>query len=391
MATTAEHPATPTLTAAAAGRAVPLDRRTPPVKAWAATGAVILAFEAWVLVKWVSGPHFEQVDPGPSDVPGWMAVNLVFWQAISIPVAMAMIWWFVVRPWRRERRVGVDGVLVLAFATFGFQDPLSNQGNHWIVYNARMLNFGQWGPEIPWWTAFGEPGANTAEPLLFAPAAYVYLMMLGAAVGCWAMRAARRRWPRITTAGMIACCFVACCLFDVLVEGLIWMPLGIFEYPGGHWAIFPDTYHKFPLNEMVTVGALFTGLASLRYFTNDRGQTVVERGIDRVGGSPGRKLVLRVLAVTAAGQLLFLASYNIPNTFIGLNSAPWPDDLQKRSYFLDNVCGGETNRLCPAPGVSIIRDNSAYLGADGSGVFPPGTPRPHIVPLDRGKPGPEDD
>jgi hypothetical protein len=196
------------------------------------------------------------------------------------------------------------------------------------------------------------------------------------------MRAARRRWPQITTAGMILCSFVACCLFDLLAEGLIWMPLGIFEYPGGHWSIFPDSYHKYPLNEMVTVGAVFTGLACLRYFVNDRGQTVVERGIEQVKGSPGRKLVLRFLAVAAAGQLIFLLTYNIPNTFIGLNSAPWPDDLQKRSYFLDNVCGGQTNRLCPQPGVSIIRDNSAYLGADGRPVVPRDAPRPRIVPLD---------
>ena len=139
---------------------------------------------------------------------------------------------------------------------------------------------------------------------------------------------------------------------------------------------------------MITVGALFTGLASLRYFTNDRGQMIAERGIEKVKGSAGRKVIMRVGAVTAVAQGIFFLTYCVPNTMVGLNSDPWPKDLQKRSYFLDNVCGAATNRLCPAPGVSNIRDDSSYVGADGTVVVPKGADRSaRIVPLDRGKPG----
>ena len=34
---------------------------TPPVKIWAGIGAVCVAFIAYVLISWVSGPYFEEV------------------------------------------------------------------------------------------------------------------------------------------------------------------------------------------------------------------------------------------------------------------------------------------------------------------------------------------
>lgn len=369
------------------------ENRTPPVKMWAGLGAVILAFIAYVLIDWVSGPYFESVPDGPSDPPTWMAVNLVFWQVVSIPAALFIIYRFVIRPWRRERTIGVDGMLVIGFSTMWFQDPLSSAANHWFVYNTEMVNFGSWVHSVPWFTAFGEPGAMTSEPILFTPAAYVYIMILATALGCAVMRRARRRWPGLGTASLVGICFVAMCLFDIVLEGIIWLPLGVFEYPGGHWSIFPDTYHKYPLNEMFTIGAVFTALACLRFFVNDRGQTVAERGVDEVRGSNGRKLLLRALAVTAAIHVIMFLGYNLPNSLIGQNSTEWPADLQKRSYFTNYICGDTTNRPCPGPGVSHQRDGSSYVGADGRVVQPASTDEPPghepagIVPFDRGKPG----
>ena len=51
------------------------DRVTVPVKWWAALGAGILAFQAFVLARWLTGPYFKHVDPGPTPLPGWMKVR----------------------------------------------------------------------------------------------------------------------------------------------------------------------------------------------------------------------------------------------------------------------------------------------------------------------------
>src|SRR5262245_28877347 len=99
--------------------------RLVPVKWWAGLGAVILAFIAYVLIDWATGPFFERVPTGPMDPPTFMKVAMVFFQAVSIPVGVGLICWFVVRPIVRQRRLTLDGMLVLAFSTLWFQDPLS--------------------------------------------------------------------------------------------------------------------------------------------------------------------------------------------------------------------------------------------------------------------------
>jgi hypothetical protein len=356
-------------------------RSTPPVKMWALFGAVWVALIAYVLIKWVTGPYFKSVPAGPTHVPGWMHVELIGWQVASIPAALYVIYRFVVKPWRRDHHIGVDGLLVIGFSLMWFQDPLSSAGNHWFVYNTSMVNLGSWANSVPWFAGFGQPGAMTSEPILFTPAAYVYIMMIAAGAGCWSMRWAKRRWPRITTGGLVAWCFVSMCVFDIVLEGLIWLPLGVFEYPGGHWSLFPSTYHKYPLNEMFTIGAVFTAISCLRFFTDDKGQMWVERGVDKVRGSAGKKLALRALAVVAVIQLIMFLGYNVPNTAIGFNSTAWPKDLQKRSYFTNGICGAGTNRLCPGPDVANMRNGAAYIGADGTVVIPKGKTLPQIVPF----------
>jgi Spirocyclase AveC-like len=364
---------------------------TQPVKVWAALGALIVTFETYVIVKWVTGPYFEKVPSGPSEPPTWMQVNLIAWQVLTIPIALGMIYWFVIRPWRRDGRVGIDGLLIIAFATLWWQDVLSAGGQHWFVYNTWLVNFGSWANEIPGWVSFGEPRAMLSEPILFIGGAYVYGCFLGVVVGCYFMRQARRRWPTLSAPVLIAVGFLGTFSFDILLEGIVWLPLGVFEYPGGHWSLFPDHYYKYPLNEGLTYAAYITAAAALRFFVNDRGESIVERGIDKLRGSNVRKTMVRAFAVIAAVQLSMLLLYNIPNGILALNSDPWPADLQKRSYFTNYICGAGTDRACPAPGVPNIRDRSAYPSTHSSEYTVPGGTNfpPPIVPFDEGPPGPQ--
>ncbi|HEX9833494.1 MAG TPA: DUF5135 domain-containing protein, partial [Mycobacterium sp.] len=106
------------------------DRPISPVKWWAALGAAALVFQAVMLIRWISGPYFARVDPGPTPLPGWMKIALIGLQ-IALPIAAAVVlYWFVVRPWRRERRIGLDGMMAMSFLTLAFHDPLSAYVNH---------------------------------------------------------------------------------------------------------------------------------------------------------------------------------------------------------------------------------------------------------------------
>lgn len=384
-------------------RPVPIEvkaaRKTPPVKIWAFIGLLIVVFEAWVILRWVTGPFFETVPVGPSEVPTHMKVAMMFWQVISIPAALGMLYWFVVRPWRRDRHVGVDGMLCIAFATLWFQDPLSGYFGNWFTYNAWQVNFGSWTNSIPGWLGYGEPGAMIVEPILTIPALYVYFHFLGAVLGCYVMRRVARRYPGSGRIIQLAACFFVLALFDVVFE-LLWMPLtGMYAYPGSLGPhIFADTFHQYPLHEAVFAAADLTFFAYIRMFLNDRGESIADRGADGVRTSALRKTVMRALAMIAVVQVGFFVTFSMGSLWIGAHAQEWPEDLQKRSYFTNGICGDTTERLCPGPNVPLIRnDNSGkgggsiWIGPGGGSVGPPNTEVPRIVPFDKGPLGPEGD
>ena len=284
----------------------------------------------------------------------------------------------------------LDGMLVIAFTTLWVQDPLSHYGGHWFVYNSWLVNFGSWGHQIPGWHSYGEPGAMVVEPILLIGGVYVYAFTLTMLLGTAVMRRAKARWPQMGKVGLLSITFATMVAFDIVFEGVIFLPLGIWEYPGGPLAVFPNTYHAFPLNEILTVSLLFTGVAALRFFRNDKGETLVERGAEQIR-SPRQRTVLRLLAVIAGVHLIMFLTYNVPNYLIGTHPRDWPEDLVKRSYFTNGLCGEGTDRACPGPSVPLTRSynsfrkhGSAYLGRDGQLVVPEGTKLPELVPFDRG-------
>jgi hypothetical protein len=338
-----------------AGRSVPPSaapafERVIAVKWWAGLGAAVIAAQVAVLIAWVSSRWFHHVSSGSDPVPQYMKIAMVFWQVVLPISGLTIIYLFVVRPWRRERRLTTYGLLVVAFSTLWFQDPLSAYGGEWFTYNAWQVNMGSWVHEIPGWLSPGTPDHQIAYPLLVVPGAYITIFLLVTFLGSRLMAAVKGRRPQTGRLALVAICFVAMALFDVVFEGIVFMPLGAWEYPGGHWAIFPATFHKYPLNEALTTGMLFTAFASIKYFVDDRGHTLAERGAETLRTTPGRSWTVRALAVTALVSLAMLLTYNVPNFVVGLHGTDWNRDIQKRSY-LTYTCGPAARRPCPPTAV----------------------------------------
>ena len=377
---TAQHSARPAATPCATAGA---DRSRPPVFWWAVLGAVILTAEAYVLVRWISGPHFTAVPSGPSSPPGWMKVVLILGQTVEWPIAAGVLYYTLIRPWRRERIAPTRGLLVLAYITAWPQDPISSYFGHWFTYNSWLFNRGTWTSYIPGWSSFGRPGQELAAPILWLIPQYAVIWGLGVAVGLWAMRRIDARWPRLGSIRLVAITFLFTVLFDLVFEGLVYMPLGFFAYPGGHFSLFPSTYHTFPIHEAIFVGATITGLVAMRHFTNDRGETFAERGVSRLRLSDRRSAVLRFFAIAGAMQTLFFLLYNLPvGLLVAPHSAAWPADLQRRSYLTDYLCGAGTDRACPAPGLPGWRgNNTIHISPNGKLVVPAGVQLPTTVPF----------
>ncbi|WP_280382876.1 spirocyclase AveC family protein [Nocardia wallacei] len=360
--------------------------KSKPVRIWAVLGGLILAFQLYVWIRWITGPYFERVPAGPSDPPTAMKTILIIWTAVIIAGLPVGIYYFIVRPWRRERRITLDGMLLVACGLLFFQDPLLNYFNTWSTYNTWMWNMGSWVLHVPGWRSFGEPGAMMAEPVLMNAPGYSYGVLLCTILGCWVMRRTKARWPRINNAGLIGVLIVWTFFFDFVIEGLFLMPMGLFTYPGAiqSLSINAGTYYQWPIYEGLMWGGVQAGLCALRYFTDDRGRTFVERGLERIQGGFVKQQFTRFLAIFAACSTFFFVFYNIPAQFFAMHAEPWPEDVQKRSYFDMGICGEGTGRLCPDPVLPVPGNDTAYIDPNGNVVVPEGKELPKIVPFDRG-------
>ncbi|HWI42364.1 MAG TPA: spirocyclase AveC family protein [Nocardioides sp.] len=349
--------------------------RVKPVHIWAVIGALFLALEVYVWIKWVSGPYFTEVPSGPDDPPMYMKVPLVA-NAVLVWVGLPVgIWFIVIRPWLRERRITLDAMLFAGTGLMFFQDPLLNYFNTWCTYNTWLFNRGAWTSEIPGWVSPEEPGLQVPEPILTNAPGYAIGVLMLTIAGCAIMRLIKRRWPGITNMRLILVTYAIAFVFDFVMEALVLLPTGLYTYPGAirELSFNAGTYYQWPIYEGFLWGGVQTALCCLRYFTDDRGRTVVERGLDRVKAGFAQTQLARFLAITGACSMCFLVFYNVPVQWFGMHADPWPKDHTDRSYFTGGICGQDSRAgdvPCPDPKLPIPTKRSGYVNTDGQLVMP---------------------
>jgi uncharacterized membrane protein YhdT len=324
-------------------------RRRTTLELAAGLGAVLAVFEVYVVLRWATGPGFTPVRLGPTPVPTWMKVGAITMQALFVVIAAVMIHRLVLRPWRREGTVGFDGLLCVASLLTSVYDASSAYFHNWFTYNAYLLNMGNPATALPGWRAYSAPGENIAWPILFFPLLYAIVFVALPVLGCLVLGRVRDRFPRVPKAGLVAICYLTMMVVSVLLEGQLFMRLGLYLETGWSFDVLDSTYSHNPLRNILLFGVLFTGLTSLRFFRNDRGQTLVERGAERLGSGGGRALALRFLAVLAAVQVIIGVGYHLPMALSTLvfPDAYWHDVMVDNSYLNNGLCGVGTPRACP--------------------------------------------
>jgi Spirocyclase AveC-like len=321
-----------------------------PVKVWAFFGGAILAFQIYIWTRWITGPNFKRVPAGPNQPPEAMKIAIWSFLSVGFVLAAASIWWFVIRPWRRERRFSLDGMLCVSFALAYFQDPLFNYSGTWLTYNSWMPNWGSWLSEMPGSLAPHHPGAQFAESPLWVLPLFTYILLPVSLLIGWVMGRCRRRWPTLTRWRQFLIGWAFAGTFTLVLEAAVLMPIGFYTYAGaaGSLSVNPSHYYKYPVYEAVAWGALWAVWACLRCFRDDRGETLPERGISELHVGPRRRTAIRFLAVFGAVSVAFLCVYNIPAQYFALHAQPFPRDVQRRSYFLDGLCRSGRQR-CSSP------------------------------------------
>lgn len=353
----------------------PHERKARPVLWLAAAGGIFLFFYILVIGLWIaSGP--QTVPPGPTPLPGWMKISLNVQQILFTTAAVVVVYVVVIRAWRRERRLTLDGILVISLGLMFVQDPISAYYQPWYGYNAYQFNLGSWMYVLP---GFDTPQGAPPEPLFFAGAFYVGLAFLGVALLNWIMAKAKKTWPSMGKPGLVLVAFSYVIALDLIVEQM-WLRLGNYAYPGGVWKGFSLWYghrYQFPLYGSLLLGGLLAAIAALRYFRNDKGQTLAERGIERVQfRTSNQKGWVRFLSIFGLIQILMLVM-NVLFLVVVQWQSDWPASIQTRSYFTNGYCGPGTRYACPGDNIPVPQRRrggvgGAYMAPDGKMVVPSG-------------------
>jgi len=126
-------------------------KKARPIVWWASIGTFFVLLQLYVYGAWLLSAETKRVYPGVTPVPEYMKF-FVTAQEVIFPIALLlMLVFIVIKPWRREGRATVDGMIFLTFGTVLWQDPLISYFSPTYTYNAQFLNYGSWAGFIPGW------------------------------------------------------------------------------------------------------------------------------------------------------------------------------------------------------------------------------------------------
>jgi hypothetical protein len=136
------------------------------------------------------------------------------------------------------------------------------------------------------------------------------------------MSAVRGRWPGLSTFRLVALTAVCAGVICAALEGPVFLT-HLWALPGApsEFALFDDD-HRFPYAEYLTTTMVFTSLGVLRFFRNDKGESLVEHGLDRL---PRTRRTITSAFATIAYMNLALIALILVQVPTGMHAAPYPN------------------------------------------------------------------
>lgn len=329
-------------------------RRVNPALVWALIGLAFISFELYVWGTWMmSEENFRRPPVDVASVPEFTKQVIHVTQIVSPIVCALIVLKFLILPWLRERRLGFDGMLLIAWFFLWFQDPLGNFVTTQLYYSSYWYSYGSWTlGSLPGWIS--PAGNQLPEPILVMGFGYLWLGFSASVFACWAMGRVKERYPRVSGAELMLVAFAICLSLDIAAEvALAWA--GTFAWPAAieGLTLFYGEPYQFPMYEGVLFGATFVAGASLRYFRDDKGLTWVDKGLDRLEIPATARTALRFLGVFGFMHLFMAAVYSLPMNFFAMQADNY---LRYPSHLENGMCVAGPNRdQCPGPGVAMPR------------------------------------
>ena len=163
------------------------------------------------------------------------------------------------------------------------------------------------------------------------------------------MRMVNRRWPKISAAKQFGILSILGMIFASF-ESFLAIPLRVWDWPGAPLAVPMGLGFRYPLiPELFAFGLFFAIPVSLRYFRNDRNQTLLERGMEHY--SRGQRTAVTFLALYGAVQLATWGLATAPLWPLSWFQDEWRETLP--AHINNGVCDKgvvQNTRYGPCPG-----------------------------------------
>lgn len=307
--------------------------RTGAATRWLAWCALpLLAYEAWTLAGWLAD--------GPGQVTLFRDHGSTSWyaaRAVEALVLLSVAGWVahVIREHRRHGHLSTDGLLIIGMFSAAFWDPVYNWLTPAWLYSSNFLNVNDWLAHAP---LIANPDAGRMPwPVIIVGVGYPLWGVGFAALVNVAMRGLQRRRPDAAAPALVLLAFAVSGGLTV-ASFAVFRALDLMAAPGYRLHALADS-------ELIVFfwsgGLVFGGLACLRFFRDDRGRTLVERG--------GRGAV-NVLAAIAACQLIVITGWGFLTVPLSLHSAPYPPTPRHLINGLCDAPGAGATTYGPCPG-----------------------------------------
>lgn len=309
----------------------------------AVVGVAFLIWNGWTLVAWLAdGPRQVTEFRDPHSVSWWAAHILEGSLVVaSIPVVVLLI-----RGCRRERRfLTFDVMFCLCCSMILWGDVGINVFQPVYVSSSNFVNLTGPCGHMPFVV---NPDCGRVPDAILMFFLLETFMLLAFSKGFARLVARwRSRRPDLTNPQlflrMIGVAAIAS-LGEIVAIGL-----GLWTYTGPRWmSISPGSGGNYHFIILIETSVFFAAVAAIYVFRNDRGETIVERGLD--GYPPRRRRAITCLALYAAVQLLLWGPGSTPMAIASFFQDGW---RKMPAHLLNDVCdapGVTGTRYGPCPG-----------------------------------------
>ncbi len=297
----------------------------------------LLVLEVWTVSAWLLDGPTQITEYRDPDSASWYLAR--FFEASVIIISLVVLA-IVIRDCRRRRQVlTFDVMFILVGATLFWADsfidfyvPMWFPSSNWVNLNYVLGHMPfMANPDI----------GRLPDPLLFTWFLETFCFLGAAMAFGRAVTWARSRWPRLSNRQIFVLIVLCGSVMEIVLEICLMLPLRLWTYAAPE-ALTLDFGGgaRLPVLVIAANALYFGSLVAIRIFKDDRGQTIVERGLD--GYSPQVRKAISLLALYGLMQSSIIIIGNAPvvlTPYVTVHQAP------------DHII----NRRCDAPGVEGTR------------------------------------